>query len=79
MDDASGLRVPVTEPRRYVEDIAAALRHLAASPALRTRLGDGARSKVAREGIWSSKAERMVDLYKEILNHQNARPVIRKG
>jgi len=78
VDDASGLRVPVTEPRRYAEDIAAALRHLAASPALRTRLGDGARSKVAREGIWSSKAKRMVDLYKEILNHRNARPVIRK-
>jgi len=71
VDEASGIRLPVTEPGRYAADIAAALRRLAASPELRAELGEGARAKVLREGLWSAKAERLINLYNEI----GARPI----
>lgn len=73
IDAASGLRIPVSDPGTYADDIAAALRRFAAEPALRARLGEGARDKVRREGLWSAKAERMVDLYTDISSHPAAR------
>lgn len=76
VDDSAGLRVPVTDPMAYAGDIAGALRSLAASPALRSRLGEGARAKVLREGIWPAKAVRLVDLYLDITGHRNARTAI---
>ena len=79
VDDASGLRVPVTDPVTYAADIAAALRRLAEDPALAARLGEGARAKVAREGLWSSKAEGLVALYLDVLARRQDRNPIRKA
>ncbi len=70
VDDRSGLRVPVTDPAAYASDIASALRYLALDPGLQERLGEGARAKVDREGLWPRKAAHMVDLYKDILASQ---------
>jgi glycosyltransferase involved in cell wall biosynthesis len=78
VDDACGLRLPVTDPAAFAADIADALRRLAASPSLRATLGDGARAKVRREGLWSAKADRLVDLYADITGHRNARQAIRR-
>lgn len=78
VDAPSGLRIPVTDPATYAADIAQALRDLAAAPDLRARLGAGARAKVAREGLWSAKADRLVDLYAEIVAGGFARGPIRK-
>jgi glycosyltransferase involved in cell wall biosynthesis len=77
VDDACGIRVPVTDPTAYATDIARALRALATSPGLRKSLGDGARAKVRREGLWSAKADKLVDLYADIAGHRNARAPIR--
>lgn len=71
IDASSGLKVPVTDPAAFAADIAAALRQMAMSPENRAILGDGARAKVLREGLWSEKAERMVRLYKEIIENPN--------
>jgi glycosyltransferase involved in cell wall biosynthesis len=76
VDDTCGIRVPVTDPATYAADIARALRDLAAAPDLRARLGAGARDKVAREGLWSAKAERLVCLYAEIAAAPMARAPI---
>jgi glycosyltransferase involved in cell wall biosynthesis len=65
VDDASGLRIPVTDPETYARDIAAALRRLAEEPGLSSRLGR-ARGQGSREGLWSAKAARMVALYADI-------------
>jgi glycosyltransferase involved in cell wall biosynthesis len=78
IDRASGIKLPVTDPDRFAIDIAAALRRLAGDPALRWRLGGGARDKVAREGLWPRKADRMVALYRDILDHQTAAHPLRK-
>mgnify|MGYP000152111390 CR=1 FL=1 len=56
---------------------AAALRQLSQDAALRHALGHGARSKVAREGLWPSKAAAMVDLYSDITADRIAAETIR--
>lgn len=76
IDQSSGIRVPVTEPEAFARDIASSLRLLAEEPALRKRLGEGARNKVGREGIWPAKAAALVELYKDILDHQTVSPTL---
>lgn len=64
LDDSCAIKVPVTDPATFAADIATALRRLAGAPALAERLGQGARAKVAAEGLWSNKAVGLVDLYR---------------
>jgi glycosyltransferase involved in cell wall biosynthesis len=78
VDDACGIRVPVTAPSTFATDIARALRVLATSPGQRASLGEGARAKVRREGLWSTKADKLVDLYADIAGHRDARTPIRR-
>jgi hypothetical protein len=52
-------------PRHLRRRHRAALRRMA-HPEHCAALGEGARAKVLREGLWSAKAERMVALYEEI-------------
>jgi glycosyltransferase involved in cell wall biosynthesis len=66
VDDCSGLRLPVTTPEALAIDIAGAVRRLDDDPALRLRIGQAARDKVAAEGLWPAKAARMVALYERI-------------
>jgi glycosyltransferase involved in cell wall biosynthesis len=65
VDDACGLRLPVTTPQAFAAAIAGAVRRLDADPGLRARLGQQAREKVAAEGLWPVKAARMVALYEQ--------------
>ncbi len=76
VDDTCGFRIPVTNPQRFAADIADAARTLATEPALRRRLGTGARAKVMREGLWGQKADKLVCLYKDVLANQNAHRAI---
>jgi glycosyltransferase involved in cell wall biosynthesis len=66
INDQSGIRIAVQNPAQFARDIAAAIRKLHAQPALRAALGAGARAKVAREGIWGVKADRMIALYQSV-------------
>ena len=66
VDNTCGIRVPVTDPARYAADIAAAVRRMAGDSALLQRMGQAARGKVLADGLWSSKAARMVGLYHSI-------------
>lgn len=72
IDDRSGLRVPVTDPQSFAADIARAIRRLDDDPALRLRLGRGARAKVGREGLWPQKARALVALYRSVLGRAEA-------
>lgn len=67
IDDSAGIRIPPRDPAQFATDIAAAIRLLHGDSARLSALGQGARAKVGREGLWSAKADRMVDLYREIL------------
>jgi glycosyltransferase involved in cell wall biosynthesis len=79
VDDSCGIRVPVTDPDRFARDIAAAVRRIALSPDLARTLGDGAREKVASEGLWPAKAARMVALYEELAAPSGRRAHAPKG
>lgn len=66
VDDTAGLKIDVTTPGRFALDVAGAISRLVHDPALRARLGEGARRKVAAEGLWPTKAAAMLALYREI-------------
>jgi glycosyltransferase involved in cell wall biosynthesis len=68
IDDRCGLRLPVTDPHTYAADVAQAIRSLDDDPALRQRLGRGARAKVRREGLWPMQARALVAHYRGVLN-----------
>lgn len=64
LDETCAIKVPVTDPETFAADIATALRRLVDDPALAERLGQGARAKVAAEGLWPNKAAGLVELYR---------------
>ena len=55
VDDASGIRLGLSTPEALADDVAAAVRRLDDDPALRQKLGRGARARVAAEGLWERK------------------------
>lgn len=67
VDDASGIRVPVTDPEQFPRDIAAAIRVLALDPERRLAFGRGARARLNSFGTWDDKAETVVRLYHEVI------------
>ncbi len=66
VDDASGIRVPVTTPDRFADDLAAAIRLLARDKARLAALGDGARQRVQDIGSWPNKIGAMMGFYREL-------------
>jgi glycosyltransferase involved in cell wall biosynthesis len=66
IDDACGLRLPITTPGALAQAVAGAVRQLEGDAPLRARMGAAARAKVAAEGLWPAKAARLVALYDEL-------------
>ncbi len=66
VDDKTGVRIRVTTPERYARNIAAAIQTLATDPDRRQRMGDAAREKLANGALWSTKADTMAQLYREV-------------
>ncbi|NRB36644.1 MAG: glycosyltransferase family 4 protein, partial [Rhodobacteraceae bacterium] len=52
IDDQSGVRLPISTPQVLAADLAEVIADLADNPSKRLALGQGARDKVAREGLW---------------------------
>ena len=67
-DDSCAIRIPVGDRARFVDDIASALQLLVDDPALRTRLGDAGRHRVAQIGMWDGKVDRVDELYRELVH-----------
>jgi glycosyltransferase involved in cell wall biosynthesis len=66
VDDACGIRVPVTDPQRFASQIADAIRKLAAAPDLAAAMGTAAREKVRLQFLWDTKIERIGEIYRRI-------------
>ncbi len=79
VDDSCGLRIPVTEPGDFARRIAQAARALALDPGRREALGENAHAKIARDGLWPHKADRMVDLYQGIVAPRECATAYPKG
>lgn len=67
VSDDCGLKVDVTDPETLAKDLAAAVRTLHADPALRQKLGEGARAKLQAEQVWPVKAQKMYGVYTRLL------------
>lgn len=79
VDDRSGIRLPVTTPTRFAADIAHAVRRLAADPARLAAMGEAARARVLAQGLWSAKADRLIDLYAQIRTPSTAQRAYPQG
>lgn len=66
-DDSCAFRLPVSTPEALAQDIAGAVRTLYKNPRQRHEMGQAAQRKVKAEGLWPTKAVRLVELYKEVL------------
>lgn len=67
IDDSCGIRIPISTPAALSHDIAVAVKFLLENPKRRRSMGDAARAKVAAEGVWTNKAQRLLKLYLDIL------------
>lgn len=75
VDDSCAIRLPVTTPEALARDLSTAIRDLHDDPERRLRMGEAAREKVAAEGLWSAKAERMIGLYQSVtITREGERP-----
>jgi glycosyltransferase involved in cell wall biosynthesis len=66
VDDGSGIRIHPESPGQYARDIAAAISRLASDRSLRLALGDGARRRAARIGLWENKVDQLDAICAEI-------------
>lgn len=71
VDAGSGIRLPVSDPMQFSENIAAAIRGLANDPARTRSLSQGARRRMSALGDWDAKAADTLDLYREVLARRN--------
>ena len=69
-----GFKIPPTRPQRFVLNIANAIERLAESPALRQRMGEAGRSRIADEFIWERRALRMLGIYRDVLSPSGLAP-----
>jgi len=66
VDDSCGIRIPVTDPERFADQIAGAIRKLAAAPDLVAAMGKAAREKIQRQFLWDMKIERIEEIYRRV-------------
>ncbi len=66
VDDESGIRIHPESPGQYARSIAAAISMLVSDRSLRLALGDGARRRAARIGLWESKVDHLDAICGEI-------------
>jgi glycosyltransferase involved in cell wall biosynthesis len=71
--DETGIKVPATSPQQAVSDLADAMLRLVHDPALRFRLGQAGRRRVAAQFDWDQKGIFMANLY-EALKKKAAGP-----
>ena len=63
LDASCGILVPPRSQEQFVNELADAMRKLAADPELRQRMGLAGRAKVEQNFDWDRKIDRMVDVY----------------
>jgi glycosyltransferase involved in cell wall biosynthesis len=73
VDESCGFRLPVLGPEQLARDIAEAVRTLTLDSDLRARMGQAARSRVQRIGMWPGKIERVGRLYDELIEANSRR------
>jgi glycosyltransferase involved in cell wall biosynthesis len=71
-----GIKVPAVSPDQVVNDLAAAMKDLALSPARREAMSCAARLRVRECFAWDLKGDQLVAMYRSVVNSASAqRPV----
>ena len=65
----TGIAVPAVSPPQAVADLEAALRRLAADPALRDRMGRAGRARVEAEFRWDAHVQAALERYDAMWEH----------
>jgi glycosyltransferase involved in cell wall biosynthesis len=65
--EGTGVKVPAISPEQVVNDLAEAMLRLVHDQALRARMGEAARHRVAEYFDWDRKGEWIRDIYQEVL------------
>jgi glycosyltransferase involved in cell wall biosynthesis len=73
IDERCGVRVPANNPEQLASDLAVEIRRLHEDRPLLHRMSDGAHHRISEIGLWPSKADRMIDLYQNILSERGPR------
>jgi glycosyltransferase involved in cell wall biosynthesis len=73
VDENCGFRVHPDNPDQFARELAVAITRLVEDPALRARLGAGARTHVAKIALWDAKIDRLDALYAETVATAHAR------
>lgn len=68
VNEQIGIKIPLSNPERSVVDFGKALQTLYYDRELLSRLSEGCKERV-REFEWSYKAERMVEIYRSVLDN----------
>ena len=68
----------MTDPAATIQDLADAIRALAASPELGQRMGEAARRHAASES-WSTRVDRMTEIYHRCVDRGVARARVPAG
>lgn len=66
VEAGTGIKVPASDPEQLAADLAAAMRTLAADPALRRRLGQAARARIEATGLWDRRVEFVESIYADL-------------
>jgi glycosyltransferase involved in cell wall biosynthesis len=64
--EETGFKVPAISPEQVVKDLAKAMCRLAQEPAMRARMSEAARRRVAEYFDWDKKGEWIRDVYQEV-------------
>ncbi|HTN52309.1 MAG TPA: glycosyltransferase [Anaeromyxobacter sp.] len=72
LDDETGVLVEPAGVAPFVEGLASAMARLAGSPELRARLGRAARRRVEERFDWERKIDRILEIYREAMEHAAA-------
>jgi glycosyltransferase involved in cell wall biosynthesis len=73
-DDACAIRLQLGTPEALARDLAAAIRTLYHDPERRAAMGQAARTRVAAEGLWPRKIDRLLGLYETVSTAPEMRP-----
>ena len=68
INEKVGMKIPLSNPHKSVEEFAQKITHLHDNPALLQQLAEGCKER-QQELSWESKALQMIELYKKCLSH----------
>ncbi|MGE0622625.1 MAG: glycosyltransferase family 4 protein [Pseudomonadales bacterium] len=72
VDGSCGRTIRAVSPQQYSKDIAKALLELLRDPIEMSRLSCGAIERVKSEYLWSNKAQRMLQIYRDVVDKHHS-------